>query len=194
MEPIERYYHRLDQATAREAFLEKEMLNSETNHLEARTGYFDKLAVLGAGSIAVGITFLTSGGVQSGQLNKEIHIYFWWPLAALTALLLSLIFCVLHNYLASRAVRLLSTQLETGYLAANVYKKWCQETPLGLQIGNDPAAAEIQGLENMAKTILRKRLALIRAAESIGICAVCLLSAGYATGLIGVLLVVHGTA
>jgi hypothetical protein len=118
MEQIEVYFRQLDRLNDRENFLEKEMLDSEVHHLEVRTGFFDKLAVLAAGSLAVGITFLGSG-YQFEPLRQVIHQHLCWLSIAMFLVLFSLIPCVIHNYLISRAVTLLSKQVEYAYKAAN---------------------------------------------------------------------------
>ena len=102
----------LDRLRAREDFLEKESLDATAHHLEVRTGFFDKLAVLAAGSLAVGISFMTAG-YQRPSLQSEIHQHLWYVTIALGLILGSLILCVIHNSMTSEAVTQLSKQLES---------------------------------------------------------------------------------
>jgi len=57
MDTAELHFKQLDDARVCEDFLEKEMLDLDVHHLEVRVALFDKLAVLAAGSLAVGISF-----------------------------------------------------------------------------------------------------------------------------------------
>lgn len=180
MESSEIYFRQLDRLVARENFLEKEMLNSNVHHLDVRTGFFDKVAVLAAGSLAVGISFMTTefqrGSLQ--QLNKQ---YFELFVVALAYILLSLIFCVTHNYFVSRAVFQLSEQITYIYKAAH-------ESTLGHQVSTPPIVEypaiveSIKSYDQKSEALrVQKQREIIRA-KSTGMVAVVLLIVGYAVG------------
>ncbi|MGB8478352.1 MAG: hypothetical protein WCE63_05875 [Acidobacteriaceae bacterium] len=109
-EPTEVTAKRIDRAVARVDFLEKEMLDSDVHFLEVRTSFFDKLAVLAAGSLAVGISFV-SAGYQRDSLQHIIQQNLCWLEVAIACILLSLLLSVFHNFYISRAVHSLSSQL-----------------------------------------------------------------------------------
>ncbi|HWF67736.1 MAG TPA: hypothetical protein VN670_10535 [Acidobacteriaceae bacterium] len=105
------YNRRLDRLVAKANYFEKEVLDSTIRHLEARTSFFDKLAVLAAGSLAVAISFLTTA-IQNNPLRQLIQQHLGALTVALGCILLSLTCCVLHNYTASVLLRLVKKQLE----------------------------------------------------------------------------------
>jgi len=192
MEPAEIHFRQLDQSVERENFLEKQMLDSEVHHLEVRTGFFDKLSVLAAGSLAVEITFVGSS-YQNETLRNGVQEHLFWLLVAMLWILSSLVACVLHNFLISRAVTLLSKQIEFTYRAANqlrIYKQhpghypeeWSKVRPV------------IEKHEKAAHEFQAKRDSTVTTTTWLGLLAVLLLILGYAVGFSALLGVYANTA
>ena len=186
MENVEVYFRQLDQLSDRENFLEKEMLDADVHHLEVRTGFFDKLAVLAAGSLALGITFLASG-YQNDSLRHGIHPILFSFSVAMLLVLFSLIPCVIHNFLISRAVTLLSKQVECTYKAAHAAKEFREHNPGQTQpFMPKEVREEIQRHEKEAELFGSKKEAIVTLATRIGVAAVVSLILGFAIGLSGV--------
>ncbi|HTW44098.1 MAG TPA: hypothetical protein VMD58_01015 [Acidobacteriaceae bacterium] len=190
MEKDELYFRILDQVIKRENFLEKEMLDAEVHHLEVRTGFFDKLAILAAGSLAVGISFITAG-YERNTLKQEVHTHLCLLTISLGCVLLSLIACVVNNFLVSRAVELLSSQVEWVYKAANQLADWYRDNPGRLYpLPLDMVNATVKSFEGDAEKFRIRKLQVVKAAEQVGSSAVLLLMAGYIVGITTVLMIV----
>lgn len=190
MENLELYFRRLAPLIAREQFLEKEMLESDVHHLEVRTGYFDKLAVLAAGSLAVAISFITAG-FQRQSLQDAIHQHLCWLIIALIFILASLIVCVIHNEFISRAVFLLSEQLVSVYNAAHEKAKWFELNPgvassLSMVPDSDTRAKIAVHEAESDRTRLKKQRVVLQT-EILGNCAVASLILGYIVGITAVI-------
>ena len=193
MENIERYYKRLDDARERENFLEKEMLDADVRHLEARTGFFDKLAILAAGSLAVAVPFLASTG-EHNSLRFAIQNHWHAFAVSLGALLLCLVLCVLYNVCVNFAVEWLSVQLEWLYKEARRWREWCQNTPIGdIPHKGDAAAREME--ESYGKSIEQRtrKDSLIKWVKRIGHGALICFVIGYAVGVPTILWIVVKT-
>ncbi|MGA2876715.1 MAG: hypothetical protein ABSE82_14420 [Nitrososphaerales archaeon] len=192
MEPAEIHFRQLDQSVERENFLEKQMLDSDVHHLEVRTSFFDKLSVLAAGSLAVGITFLGSG-YQNDALRIEVQKHLFWLVVALLWVLLSLIECVLHNYLISRAVTLLSKQIEFTYKAANQLRIYKQQ-PSRQPDEWSKVRSVIEKHESTARELRDKKDGTVVKAIRLGATAVLTLIIGYVIGFSAVVGVYEQTA
>jgi hypothetical protein len=164
------------------------MLDSEVHHLEVRTGTFDKLIVLASGSLALGITFLGTG-YQSDFLREAIRPHINWLTWAMILILLSLVTCVIHNLLISKAVTLLSKQVEHTYKAAHEMtaffsSQYSPEVTLPKtvrdQITSSEKQAEVYGSQKESAVTLSTRA---------GSLAAFFLIAGYAVGLYAMVLV-----
>jgi hypothetical protein len=156
------------------------MLDSDVHHLEVRTGYFDKLSVLAAGSLAVGITFVGSG-YQNEALRDEVQKHLLWLVVAMLWVLLSLVACVFHNFLISRAVTLLSKQIEFTYKAANqlrVYKEMPSHHPETW----GKVRTVIEKHERTARDFQDKKDSAVVTATWLGVSAVLTLILGYVIG------------
>jgi hypothetical protein len=192
MESAEIHFRRLEQAVERENFLEKQMLDSDVHHLEVRTGFFDKLSVLAAGSLAVGITFVGSG-YQNEALRSSVQHHLLWLEVAMLWVLFSLIACVLHNFLISRAVTLLSEQVKFTYKAANELRTYHQ------QPGRHPTEwpnfrLAIEKFEGTAREFQDKKDGTVVRATWLGASAVLALIISYAIGFSAVVGVYTQTA
>ncbi len=182
MDPEELYFRRLDTLTARENFLEKESLDATAHHLEVRTGFFDKLALLAAGSLAVGISFMTAG-YQRAPLQKEIQHYLWYLTLALGFILVSLLLCVIHNSMTSVAVTQFSCQLESLSKGAHAAKTLF-ETPVGASSTfTDWLNQEIQSHWEESELLKKRRAKLIVTTVKTGWYAVGFFIGGYVLGL-----------
>ena len=182
MESEELYFRRLDTLTVRENFLEKESLDATAHHLEVRTGFFDKLALLAAGSLAVGISFMTAG-YQRASLQKEIHHYLWYLTIALGFILVSLLLCVIHNSMTAVAVTQFSGQLESLSKGAHAAKTLF-ETPDGASITlTNWLQQEIQSQWEESELLKKKRAKLITKTVNIGRYALGFFIGGYVLGL-----------
>jgi ABC-type multidrug transport system fused ATPase/permease subunit len=192
MEPAEIHFRQLEQSVDRENSLEKQMLDSDIHHLEVRTGFFDKLSVLAAGSLAVGITFVGSG-YQNDALRYEIQRHLLWLIVALLWVLASLIACVLHNFLISRAVTHLSKQIEFTYKAANQLRAYMQQFD---HLPNDWSKVRlvIEKHEGRAKEFQNKKDNTVVTATWLGVSAVLTLILGYVIGFSAVISVYAQTA
>jgi len=180
MDPAEIHFRQLEQSVDRENFLEEQMLDSDVHHLEVRTGYFDKLSVLAAGSLAVGITFVGSG-YQNEALRDEVQKHLLWLVVAMLWVLLSLVACVFHNFLISRAVTLLSKQIEFTYKAANqlrVYKEMPSHHPETW----GKVRTVIEKHERTARDFQDKKDSAVVTATWLGVSAVLTLILGYVIG------------
>lgn len=184
MEPAEIHFKQLERVVQRENFLEEQMLDSDVHHLEVRTGFFDKLSVLAAGSLAVGITFVGSG-YQNETLRIEVQQRLLWLAVAMFLVLLSLIAPVLHNFLISRAVRLLSKQIESTYKAANKLRTY-QQRPDHLPGEWDTVRHIIEKHEGTAREFRDKKDSTVVTASWTGVSAVLALILGYIIGFSGV--------
>jgi hypothetical protein len=184
MDPAEIHFKQLDQTVERENFLEKQMLDSDVHHLEVRTGFFDKLSVLAAGSLAVGITFVGSG-YQNETLRNQIQQHLLWLVFAMLWVLLSLIVCVLHNFLISRAVTLLSKQVEFTYKAANQFRTY-QEEPSPHPVLWSKVRPVIEKHEGTAREFQDKKDKTVVKATWLGVSAVLALILGYLIGFAAV--------
>lgn len=194
METISLYFKRVDRASAREAFLEKEMLESDVRHLEVRTGFYDKLVVLAAGSLAVGISFLASGE-QQRNLRQSIHQSLWLAVASFGLVLLSLFLCILHNFYVSRAVTYLSNQIEQVYHEANEYLRWVQGASYNEPLNpSDPAYTKIEGRRQKAKNAELAKTQSVARADRAGQFAVILLVLGYTLGLGTVVAIINASS
>jgi hypothetical protein len=182
MEQAEIYFRSLDRAVARENFLEKEMLDSDVHHLEVRGQFFDKIAVLAAGSLAVGISFMVAGfehpSVQSTLQQHLLGLSF-----AMSFLLLSLIGCVLHNFRISDAVHLLTSQLECVYKSANLLRTWREIHPNEPLTTNHSQSSKIEEYDDKAKLFEVCKKNSLRITSVIGVIALSCMIAGYALGL-----------
>jgi hypothetical protein len=189
MENVDIYFRQLDRLSDRENFLEKEMLDSDVHHLEVRTGFFDKLAVLAAGSLALGITFLASG-YQNDSLRHGLHPILFWLSAAMFLVLFSLIPCVAHNYLISRAVTHLSKQVECTYKAAHAMREYRENNPGLAEHAQIPKLVreEIQCHEQAATRFGREKEDIVKHATRVGVAAVVSLILGFGIGLTGVVI------
>jgi hypothetical protein len=189
MEQSEVYFRELDRLVARENFLEKEMLDADVRHLGVRTGFFDKLAVLAAGSLALGISFMASG-YEHASVQHVIQHRLIWLSAAMISILFSLSLCLLHNILISRAIFLLSAQLENVYHGAQKMALWARYNP-NMPI---PTASseykEIESHDKKADRLKAQKDDVIKRTKLTGICAVVCLILGYAIGLAGVISIV----
>lgn len=194
MENVDIYFRQLDQLSNRENFLEKEMLDSDVHHLEVRTGFFDKLAVLAAGSLALGITFLASG-YQNDSLRHGIHPILFWFSAAMFLVLCSLFPCVAHNYLISQAVTLLSRQVECTYKAARAWREYREHNPGLAQHLPIPKLVreEIERHEKAAAQYGRRKEDIVAIAARVGIAAFMSLILGFGVGLTGVIVLFANT-
>jgi|ERR1035437_1620206 hypothetical protein len=175
------YFRMLDGLTSKENFLEKEMLDSDVRHLEVRTTFFDRLTVLGAGTLAIAIPFLASG-FQSDQLRHAMQAHLCALRVSMLFVLCSLLLCLVHNSLVSVAVTYLSKQLESLYHAANVLRVFRQMNPGLMQIPHD-ILAEVAAHENKAKMVRGTKEKVIPWCTGIGISAVACLMIGYFIGL-----------
>jgi hypothetical protein len=189
VEQSEIYFRTLDRLTARESFLEKEMLDADIHHLEVRTSFFDKLAVLSAGSLAVGISFMASG-YQRDTLQHVIHQHLWLLSIGLVLVLFSLILCVVHNYLTSLAVSLLSKQLEHVYKGAQRYARWHRSNPNGFLGPSDPTHKEIMSLDDDAELAQKKKAKVVARTVRVGTAAIIVFILGYAIGLAAVMSII----
>ena len=192
MEPAEIHFRQLEQSVDRENFLEKQMLDSDIHHLEVRTGFFDKLSVLAAGSLAVGITFVGSG-YQNETLRNEIQRHLLWLIVALLWVLASLIACVLHNFLISRAVTHLSKQIEFTYKAANQLRAYMQQFD-HLPKDWSEVRQVIEKHEGTAREFQNKKDSTVVTATWLGVSAVLTLILGYIIGFSAVVSVYAQTA
>lgn len=189
----ELHFKQLDIATAHEDFLEKEMLDSDVHHLEVRGSFFDKLSILAAGSLAVGISFLIAG-IEHSEVLAGIRQHIGSVTASFVLLFISLALSIIHNFLISRAVELLSFQLQSLYQAANLVKVWIRDHPnAGVssfrnhgQEGEDEERKANQH-DIDAKAHGARRDTIIGIAQWVGLVAVCTLLVGYAVGLVAVL-------
>jgi hypothetical protein len=180
MEPAEIHFKQLGQSVDRENFLEKQMLDSDVHHLEVRTGYFDKLSVLAAGSLAVGITFVGSG-YQNEALRDEVQKHLLWLVVAMLWVLSSLVACVFHNFLISRAVTLLSKQIEFTYKAANQLRVY-KEIPSHHPEAWGKVRTVIENHERTARDFQDKKDSAVVTATWLGVSAVLTLILGYVIG------------
>jgi hypothetical protein len=181
MDSSEIYFRGLDRLVARENFLEKEMLDSDVRHLEVRTGFFDK-------SLAVGISFMTSG-YQRVDLEQAIHRHLFLLLTSLFFVLSSFLLCVVHNFLISRAVHLLSKQLERVYHSAN---KATRAYPDHVN-KSDLLAQKIRADELEAGEFAEQKTKIVSCAHFTGLGAVILLIIGYCIGLAEVASIIAAT-
>lgn len=180
MEQAELHFRKLDLVAARESFLEEQMLQSEVHHLEVRTGFFDKLAVLSAGSLALGITLLGSQ-YEHATLRAAVEKHLVWFSAALLLVLLSLVACVLTNFFISNAVAALSKQIEFVYKSAHELTQY-MKVP-----GFDPEFAKsandrIGKHEKSARDFQDVKDRTVQISTYTGIVAVLFLMLGYAVG------------
>ena len=184
MNDYDAYFRQLDRLNERENFLEKEMLDSDVHHLEVRTAFFDKLAVLAAGTLALGITFLATG-YQNESLRHVIHQHISWLSSAMFFVLLSLIPCVIHNFLISRAVSLLSKQVEFTYKAAQTKREGLEMNPSGMCVPLT-AKTRIQNFEYESNQLGKKKETIVTCTAVVGVLAVLSLFIGYCLGLASV--------
>ena len=189
MEPIDWYLRAADRVGTRESFLEKEMLDSDVRHLEVRTTFFDKLTVLSSGSIALGITFLGSA-YQNEVLRCEIVPCVRGLFIALALILASLIFSVTHNFLTSRAVTLLSRQIEAIY-HANHEVVLHASSDYSYKGGELPQeiARKVKKWQAAAEKLGGEKERLMPKVQRVGLLATILLFVGYSVGLCMVVLI-----
>jgi hypothetical protein len=201
MEPEEIYFRVLDRLQSRENFLEKEMLDSDIHNLEVRTGYFDKLAVLAAGSLAVGITFLASGAANP-TLLCGIRSRLSCLVIAFILVLISWALSIIHNLMTSSAVTGLSKQLESLYKAANTMTTWRRNnqaltirqpdgsTKANTESPDSSTANTILTHEADARHFEKSKEKVVQSTNIIGIFAVVFLVLGYLVGLIEVFIII----
>jgi hypothetical protein len=200
MEPEEIYFRTLNRLQSREDFLEKEMLDSDVHHLEVRTGFFDKLAILAAGSIAVGISFLASGAANP-TLLCGIRNHLSCLAIAFILVLISFALSIIHNLMTSSAVTYLSKQLESLYKAANTLTTWRNNQVLTIKQSDGSTKLNIEPPDSItANTILsheadatrfeRAKERLVENTNLIGIFAVVCLVLGYIIGLTEVFMII----
>jgi hypothetical protein len=189
----ELHFKQLDGATAREDFLEKEMLDSDVHHLEVRGTFFDKLSILAAGSLAVGISFLVAG-IEHSEVQAGIRERIVPVVASFVLLFISLALCIVHNYLISRAVHLLSFQLQRLYKGANLIRVWIRDHPnAGVSSFDYYGSAgqnqkqKVVEFDQEARVYESRRDRLIVLSKWVGHCAMPALLIGYAVGLSAVL-------
>jgi hypothetical protein len=184
------YFRMLDGLSSKENFLEKEMLDSDIHHLEVRTTFFDRLAVLGAGTLAIAIPFMASG-FQSDVLRHAMQAHLCTLRISVLFVLCSLLLCLVHNFLVSVAVTYLSKQLEFLYHATNVLRVFRQKNPGLVQIPDD-ILAEVTAQENKAKMVGETKEKVIPWCTTIGISAVVCLMIGYFIGLSSIFSIFDG--
>jgi len=204
MEPeIEIYYRTIDPIESRERFLEKEMLDSDVHHLEVRTFFFDHLAVIAGGSIALGITFLASG-LQNGAIVHVIKQHLSFLAISLVIILLSLILSLVHNFMTSCAVANLSKQLESLYHSAHEMTEWKHKNLLLLKKQLDGSEnlvlnqkgpegtkrAEIDAYNAEADQFQNKNEKLVGYTNRVGTHAIVFLILGYVIGLTEIVLII----
>jgi hypothetical protein len=185
----ELHFKQLDIATAREDFLEKEMLDSDVHHLEVRGTFFDKLSILAAGSLAVGISFIVAG-MEHPEVRAEIQQRIVYIVVAFSLLFTSLALCIWHNYLISRAVHLLSSQLQNLYKGSNLIRVWIRDHPnAGVssfehhgEIGQRQKKKVVE-FDEAARSFEIRRNRITNIAHWVGHCAMPALLIGYAIGL-----------
>jgi hypothetical protein len=192
MDSAELHFKQLDDARAREDFLEKEMLDSDVHHLEVRGTFFDKVAVLAAGSLAVGISFLASG-MEHVEVRGEIRGRMLWVSIAFLLLFISLVLSIVHNYMVSRAVHFLSFQLQRLYKGANLIRVWVRDHPnagvstFALAQGGDGKRKELIKFDEEAEAYELRRGRIVWISHRVGLGAMAALIAGYVFGLAVVL-------
>jgi len=190
MENVEIYFRNLAPIIERENFLEKEMLDADVRFLETRASYFDKLSILAGGSLAASVSFLGLS-VDHPAFHQLAIRYKPAVIAALVFLLISLLLSLAHNYLISRAVDLLSKQIEKTYHSAHAYRFFRQEN-------YDPQARldaetrrRVARFESHAKEFQILKNRVLKEARTIGFFAVLALVLGYGMGIIFVLSIVQ---
>jgi hypothetical protein len=192
MENAEVYFRLSAQVRERELFLEKAMLESDVHDLEVRSGFYDKLALLLAGSLAVGVSFLVSG-YQNTDLKCGVKQYLLYLGIAMISILFSLILCVIHNATISYAVSLLSKQVEFTYHAANVH---AQTTKLDNSYNEIlKPSPEIQSrmreYEEKATVQGTRKDCAVKVAKCLGWATMGLFILGYAIGVIFVFVILY---
>jgi hypothetical protein len=187
MESAEIYFRLSAQIRDRELFLEKAMLDSEVHHLEVRTGFYDKLALLAAGSLAVGVSFLVSG-FQNNSLKCGVQQFLLYIGLAMALILLSLILCVIHNSAISSAVTLLSKEVEYTYLAASEQAKMTTLNNSFSDLHNPPPAikAKIKDHEGKATDYGAKKERTVRVSKYLGWATMAMFILGYVVGILSV--------
>jgi hypothetical protein len=190
MENAEVYFRLSAQVRERELFLEKAMLESDVHDLEVRSGFYDKLALLLAGSLAVGVSFLVSG-YQNTDLRCGVKQFLLYLGIAMALILLSLILCVIHNATISYAVSSLSKQVEFTYHAANVHAETTKLNNSFNEILSPSQAikSRIDGFEEKAAAQGTKKDRAVKAAKNLGLATMGLFIFGYAIGIIIVFLI-----
>jgi len=194
MENTEIYFRTLDTVIRRESFLEKEMIDSDVRYLESHSQFFDKLVVLAAGSLTIGISFLIAGfehaSVEAALRRNLIGIS-----VSIGLFVVSLVLCVLHNFEISRAVGSLSSQVEFTYQAAQRYRRFREAVPYNAQISMYPAdSAQVSALETIATTHQQSKNARVRNATWLGLAAMATLIVAYVLSAVGIVIVLAGIA
>jgi hypothetical protein len=130
-----------------------------------------------------------TSGYQRVDLEQAIHRHLFLLLTSLFFVLSSFLLCVVHNFLISRAVHLLSKQLERVYHSAN---KATRAYPDHVN-KSDLLAQKIRADELEAGEFAEQKTKIVSCAHFTGLGAVILLIIGYCIGLAEVASIIAAT-
>lgn len=140
----------------------------------------------------MGVTFLTSE-YEHEYLRQPIHHASLWLVTAMVSLLVSMIGCVIHNWLVSRAVSRLSDQVTSTFEGVREYAEWYRRNPRIEAPPPDSAILEkVKSLMGEADNHFKARRRLVATTNRIGVCAIAVLIIGYSVGLASVVDVIAG--
>lgn len=161
---------------------------------EIGAGFYDKLAALSAGSIAIAASVGVSMVVRTGSHSQSFHRYSLWLAFAISSLWISLIGAVGHNYVMVYIARLDADYSTEDFIRTllRISLKFAAETQLEIDestLSQLQEGIHEQPLRNQKRIVARKT-GLIPVASTLGYLSISTFLVAYTKVAVCVVLVI----